>query len=406
MSAGIQAADFINDKIDPFEEFTRPACVKYPETLAVKAAKFEKDMERFAIFDGQIYSYNLPVSGRIEDIDIGDQCIWHGIYTAMWALKFGAGEEPADTTMKLYSCLNGMKKLLVKQRLLRGVSPAGPVRDDPSNDSLTGYLAGLYFAWTYGPNILKDKVGDLALNLASGLRSNNYDLVDASGKVTPHGALLNGDLTDPLRLTEVLALMKIKEMCGYKLDSLYDELVYKFRSILMYPKVNLLWWDTVYDTHRAAIHLHILTALEKNLDLKLVYAGGLDRLYNKVRKSGNVWAMYLCMPTSQASTEKLDFDRNVCKKVLSEFTLEDKNLVVEKLNHDAPEAKLKWGSELFFKQPYPRWKSGSQDFFWQRNLYAVDNWSGVKTPYVIYNGGDYLIAYWLGRLKGFISKTD
>src|SRR5260221_10074982 len=74
-------SDGVNWAYDPFKEFTRPDQVKYPEKLSEKEAKFSTDMERFCWPARCVYLYTLPGNS-------GDQCLHHGIYTAMMACKY------------------------------------------------------------------------------------------------------------------------------------------------------------------------------------------------------------------------------------------------------------------------------------------------------------------------------
>jgi hypothetical protein len=58
-------------------------------------------------------------------------------------------------------------------------------------------------------------------------------------------------------------------------------------------------------------------------------------------------------------------------------------------------------------QPIPLWAMGSQDFFWQRNRFSVNDHAGVTTPAQAssrHNGGDYLCAYYLSRLTGVLTN--
>jgi hypothetical protein len=58
------------------------------------------------------------------------------------------------------------------------------------------------------------------------------------------------------------------------------------------------------------------------------------------------------------------------------------------------------GGHLRSSQPLPLWKMGSQDFFWQRCQYSVDDWIGLTEGQFEHNGVDFLVAYWgLKELK-------
>lgn len=406
---GIFITDKVNTVYDPFDDFTRSMQEKQPELLIDKARKFEVDMlQRFTLMDGRIMNYKVTINGPL---DLGDQAIWHGIYTAMWAIRFSISQS-TDDLLVLRRCMQGLhlhqmvgvddKRV---RQLIRGVGPDGKWQEDASNDSLTGHLAGIYFAWLYGDVEIQNESLVLIKGIADELLANNYSLINRNGQPTQYGKLIDGILTDPLRLTLCLAVLKVAaRITGEaKYQEQYSLLLNRYQSFVAYPKVKLLWWETQYDTHRSALQLSILADLETDASVKSLYVTGLQRIWNMVHKSGNAWVGYLCARHIPMS----DTDQSWCKKMLKEFTLEDKNTVIEKKNSNRKDIKMvQWGNELMATQPLPRWQVGSQDFFWQRNLYAVDNWIGVTTPPFIHNGGDFLVAYWLGRKLNLINATE
>lgn len=409
----IAVTDQVNSWYDPFEEFTRPLVEKYPETLKDKASKFDSDMKnRFGLFNGKIWNYKITLHDRV---DLGDQAIWHGIYTSMWAFKYSVTSASNDLAV-LRNCIDGLHMhqsvgLTSKQgewpgrMLIRGLDEDGNTQDDASNDSLSGHLAGIYFAWLYGNDDIKKECNILIRGIADEILANNFSIINRNGKPTQYGKLIDGIFTDPLRLTLCLAILKT----AYKITSVvnyqdqYKLLLNRYMAFVAYPKVRLLWIDTRYDSHRSAIHLSILADLETDQEPKALYLKGLERVWNMEKKSGNAWITYLYSRHFKLSNN----DNQLCKKVLKEFTLEDKNNVVEKINSNRKDIKtVKWGNEVMATQPLPRWQVGSQDFFWQRNLYAVDNWIGVQNPGIVHNGGDFLVAYWLGRKLDYISENE
>jgi len=83
---GIKAADIIDAKTFPFDEFSRPLETKYAETLKEKASKFESDLTtRFFVANGLIFTVAMDANGKTEGV--GDQALWHGIATVFWATK-------------------------------------------------------------------------------------------------------------------------------------------------------------------------------------------------------------------------------------------------------------------------------------------------------------------------------
>lgn len=388
----IWITDCINGLYDPFQEFNRTEETKYFEYLHEKEKKFNIDMEGFYWPERNVYRYKLPT-------DSGDQCLWHGIYTVMWALKNSVTQKHFT---ELHGCLGGMREFQIPH-LIRGWREDGTYEDEVSADQASGYLAGIYFGWKYGDIYCRVVANSLITSLANELHRNKNQLINTNGSVTQHGKLENGHLSDPLNLTLCLVIYKV----GYELTGNpiylddYSELCQKYRLLLPYAKVKLLWWDEQPASHRAAIHYSILCDLEKDHDLNRAYLTGLLRTWKIVKKSANPWIYFLvrriCL-VDPAYIEKV-------KTHLREFTLEDKQYNAQRINSDQIDP-INWGGHKRSRQPLPRWKVGSQDFFWQRHMYSVDDWIGNGNGNMRHNGGDFLIAYWGLRSLNLIGGQE
>lgn len=392
----IWLADFVNAMFDPFEEFTRPEELRRHEYLHEKARIFEADMQDFYWLDHNIYRYKLPT-------DSGDQCLWHGIYTVMQALKKSV--DPSDPG-KLCLHVEGLRSFQLYGRLIRGWREDGTFQDDVSNDQATGFLAGVYFGWKYGDVHCRDVAKELIADLANEIADHGHCLVNADHKPTRYGRLVDGYKTDPLRLTLCLAVYSVAhKILGTPLyKKLYDDLCNEYGLLLPYASVKLLWLEKTHHAHRAAIHYSILCDLETEHDLHRQYLKGLLRTWRMERKSANPWIYYLmrriCL-YDPAYEERV-------KKHLKEMYLEEKQWNVEKINSDEV-ATVTWGGHKRGLQPLPRWKVGSQDFFWQRNVHSVDDWVGNKPGdqgLVRHNGGDFLLPYWGLRSLRIIGQDE
>lgn len=398
---GIWLADIINHLHDPFEEFDRPEELKYHEWLHEKAGKFEVDLQDFFQPDRSIYHYNIPFNS-------GDQCLWHGITTAMYALKYSVTKNQADLD-RLVQCTYGLvQHQLVPVnggpvRLIRGWRPDNTYEDEVSNDQVSGHLIGIYFLWKYGDIACRDVAKVLIAGLADELAINDNKLINEDGSVTKHGSLENGLYTDPLNLTLCLAIYRTAyQITGERMYlARYDMLVKKYRPLVPYANVRLLWWEKTHHAHRAAIHYSILCDLETDHDLNRAYLAGLLRTWRMERKSANPWIYFLMRRVCLYDPEHID----KCRKHLKEFTLEDKQYNVQRINSDRVET-FQWGKHRRARQPVARWRAGSQDFFWQRHMYSADDWVGNAVGNVRHNGCDFLIAYWGLRSLRLIGSTE
>lgn len=417
--------DCLNSLNDPFPAFDRPAIPKESKKLWELEAEFYSDLvNNFWVCDGQVLASRLPLPLSPDNLDLGDQAIWHGVYTAILAIRWHL---PMTGTpdMETYSHLvNAVKGLQLHQtahgeanpRLIRGVSnDLKTWQDDASNDSATGHLLGIYFAWKYGPPTLQPVLQSLAAGLAAELLAHDCALVNADGKPTTHGALEQGWKTDPLRITLALAIYAVAAtICkAPAFMKAYSDLYSKYKAIVPYPKVKLWWMDNQNDTHRAAIHLAILADLTTG-GPRQDYIWGLERIRRMCAKLGNVWVNALCQWGGYGWAPD---NRNEALKVLSEFTLKDKQSNEGRDNYEimtkgpypyspAWFKPVQWKNTWMANQPLPRWQARAQDFFWQRNLRSLDVGSGGAGADSRLNGGDFLAAYWLSRLTGILNPND
>lgn len=386
--AAIWLTDGINFLFDPFQDFDRPEDIKYAEWLHEKAKKFERDMEDFYWPDRDVYLYTLPGNS-------GDQALWHGVYTATQAVKYSVTRDPEDLG-RLWKCTEGLRQHQsptdeLVPRLIRGWRADETYEDSVSNDQASGHLLGIYFAWKYGNLAVRDNAKHLITGLADELVIYDNKLINADKTPTQHGKLENGIYTDPLSLTLALAIYKVAHRITSEplYNVRYLDLVSRFRLLIPYAKVKLLWLDERPASHRAAIHYSILCDLETDHDLHRKYLSGLLRVWRIERKSANPWIYFLmrrvCL-NDPAYEER-------AKKHLREFTLEDKQPNAERINSDHVET-FNWGNHKRCYQPLPRWRVGSQDFFWQRHMYSADDWIGNGKGNLRHNGGDFLAAYW------------
>lgn len=350
--------DTINKLYDPFEQVTLP-------TVNVDLAGLED-----ALFthlqtnhvDRGAFSYQLPMP-----TDRGDYALFQGLYLAMLAFK------GADTTL----ALGMLRALFVDGILTRGIRSDGTINDTASNDSATGVLFGLW-----ATNAIT-----LTQEWARSICAANYALTDLNGVPTEYGQLEQGWKTDPLRLTLLLAILAL---AGPDFKTHYDDLYKKYRPLLRYPKVKLLWWDTDYDTHRAAIHLRVLWAVTHDP----IYMDGLRRIHRIMKKSNNAWVEVLCARVIPR--------KDVNLSMMYTFTYQDRIKGAIQSINSGTVASVKWGDNVRAKHTLPMNKRGSQEFFWQRNMFSLDEWVGLTEAYIFHSGLDFLICYHLAKQERII----
>ena len=331
---------------------------------------YAKDLE--ANFKaGWLFLYETPIPE-----DRGDHALFQGLYTGMRALKGG----------NIDDAIEGLGHFFLDDTLIRGYWDDGRPNDTTSNDSATGALFGLYCVWKYnGP-----KANPLILRWADKVVKSDYALTDLSGEPTKYGKLADGIMTDPLRITLLLALLALARKIDSRYDDIYERIYNRYREILPYPKVKLLWWDTDYDTHRAAIHLHILYMLTGDL----TYKAGLRRLHRICRAETNPWVNILCSPALGLE--------NVNLSLLNTFETAMVRTNVRTQNSHYHWS-VKWGKKLRAKSPLPIYRRGSQEFFWQRNPFSLDEWPNNEVANKRHSSLDFLLCYWMAKRLGLTS---
>lgn len=418
-AGAIKLSDQINKLNDPFPPFDRPALPKFPSRKLwdIEGEFFQDLVNYFWACDGQVLIHRIPLPTG-SALDTGDQAIWHGVYTAMLALRYACGDKDhqAESYSHLVQATKGLQLHQTihgepKPRLIRGVSDDLKTwQDDASNDSATGHLLGIYFGWKFGPETLRPVFQQLAGGLGAEILNHHHALVRADGQDTTYGALDQGWKTDPLRISLALAIYAVAAtLTGVKeFAKAYSDLFVKYQSIAIYPKVKLWWLENQNDTHRAAIHLAILADLTSGESMH-GYMGGLLRIRKMTAKLGNVWVNALCRFGLGNTSPNNVSDREQALKVLSEFTLADKQFNDGRDNSNFKADWFKpilWDGVYVANQPLPRHLVRAQDFFWQRKLRSLDpGTDGAKADSRL-NGGDFLAAYWLSRQTGIISAED
>lgn len=398
---GIRAIDKLNKMHDPFDEFTRPILRRTNETLISKAGRFEDQLRQEFILENNVFNYRKVYDG--EPLDLGDQCFWHGICTAMHAFKYSVTNDPTDAkNLQAMIAASAIHHYGPNLYLIRGITPDKTrFADDASNDSLTGHIAGLWWGWKYGDAACRVVASSIIKNVAEELISNEDSLVNQDGTHTTYGELVQGWKTDPLRLTLALAVYTtaFKVTGNPTFNERVQTLYRAYHEIVGFPKVMLWSWEKDYDTHRAAIHLSILadTASRETLD-RCRY--GLNRIWEMKRKTADPWLMALCARHGCTPTE----DVASVSRRLHEYEFDERGPQIERLNSKNEDywklvgvTFFEWGGHLRSSQPLPFWKIGAQDFFPQRNLFSVDNWEGSTDTRLKYSGLDFLASYWLCR---------
>jgi hypothetical protein len=381
----IWLADTINLCWNPFHEYINPPAT---QNLQALEALFAADLEaRFMRLNGE-FNYQLPMPP-----DSGDTALFQGLATAYKIMK---GD---DITHQLLF----LSTLFINGVLIRGYYANNTPNDTTSNDAASGMIMFFYAALRWGTPDVRTKAGALLRLWINSLVAHNGALVDLQGNPTQYGQLDNGWLTDPLRMTDYLAILALGmayDTTNTVAHSEYARLYNLYKPILPYAKVKLLWWNTDYDTHRAAIHLHVL----HNLTGDEIYKKGLQRLWRITSEENNAWVYVLCRDALDVREDAL------VARILGTFDFAHRQLGNVESLPCAPS--VNWPptwipsalgtSTERCRYALPLNQRGSQDFFWQRSMFSLNEWVGNLTPNVYHSGLDILICGWLASRLGIL----
>jgi len=417
----LSVIDQINISFSPFDPFTRDTDEADTKGLRVKADYYWKDIQANWLFGPKREFY-----WHASRNDLGDMCIWQGVYTAMCAFKYVKEPEPLvlKATLQALFGMNKLQTLSGANKLVRGSdSINGPYAKDPSRkyyfngeyvyidnvseSTLIGHLFGL---WAFHYTGLKNPlVTQMISDLADQLIADGYILKNTDGSTPKFGNLKPGFLTAPIRIAALCSLFSLAYAITQKpiYREEYNKIHKAYRGALTHPETHFLWIHPFYQDVLAYMCLTMLLTTEKGLvdkDDGLIkdLTKSFDVLWEKTNRDGNpfYYAMY------RLSTEKEFLEQGKQSlKTLREFDTEFNRgkQKVEKINSFNPSIpKVTWGyfskKQTIARQPLPIWRRPGADFFWQRDPRSLDGDIGIKEVVETYNGMDFLVAYYLLRL--------
>jgi len=408
----LDAADRYTWATEPWDNFTRPL-IGTPNYLSSTFAFQEneyfqdlKDFRREGLFLSRI---PLPEG---SPLDLGDSALWHGIYTAMLAVRWHfVGDGTSEIMLK--AALQALGKHQTwhgeaQPRLIRGYDPRYPGwADDASNDTLTGHFFGIWAVLKWGPVELRDEAEQYLKNICDELANYNFCLIDNNKKPTPHGKLINGVLTDPLQYTLVHAIFSALRPYSSRYEFLRQILYKKYKELIPYGKAAFGNYQNWNDDHRAAMHLLVIS--ETDPESKEYVRKGVRRMWRYAKKRANPWVNALLALTETVDRDAFNEMRRQAWMVLGEYDLTARRNEVPVDWREKYKLSPLWNPTVVTvkgiprsTQPLPLWARGAQDFFFQRCPFSVVDWQGVTEPMSAFNAGDWLCAFWFSRLAGLL----
>jgi hypothetical protein len=422
-ATALRAADRYNQWATPYKPFVRPFLPLTTHSLKERETECYDDLEDFWL-GGKVIQNHLYLTPGLGP-DLGDQATFHGIYTAMLALKWYVTKDEG-VKLEIQNALKGMASHQTahgenRHRLIRGYIPGTLLwQDDPSNDTLTGHFCGLYFVLRYGPPECRLLATDLILALVESLKKNNFCLITPIGTPTLYGKLINGALTDPLQFTLCLAIFCTADNLTNhrRYCNTTGDLFREYGALVPYAKTGFGNYENWNDDHRAAIHLMVLSK-EGDFSIRQAAKDGLMRMWDLYGRRGNIWMnafISMGLPAIGYLDSMRADGRAQALQVLGEYELSAQRYDTE-LDWTAtpvPDGHGNvWKPDIVqvkgnprSTNPLPLWVVGRQDFVWQRHRYSVKDWVGNKEPTQRFNGGAFLCAYWACRAASILTEDD
>lgn len=400
-SAILVGADVFNDVVGGPQPFTRstqrdPAFTGGDDMARrdAIAAAAEAELAGF-VSDGSFFCQTPN--------DLGDACIWQGMYTAMTALRFRLKDTPenrkalSDATWALsrYFYPTGPGEAI----LVRGAVPQAlehkffhvdpnngahyftdamggqttyVYRDDASLDSLLGAMFGVAMVRRFGTigarATLELPVGRFSHSFAK----SGYRLTNRDGSFTRYGDCSLGFAQAPVR---ILAAALPSLVSG---DSNWKDIARAYGPEFSTTDTQVPGRISYVNAHLAMLaNLTFLAAAPAGAPGYEHARAGVRRLLDKYADTGNSFLVYAAALLGVSPTQS---QKDKAEKVLLEFPIGPK-----------PKAGLN-SSTAPALQPVPVWQRPPCDYIWQRSPYP---YAGSESH--AYNRLDYLIAHYLQR---------
>jgi len=378
----------------------------------------------------------------------GDSSIWTGNYLAGEAYRYAVTGDPAArlNALDAVECLLAMEQVSGKPGYVaRYVGPAEPPfitgSCDPENDCFVvtdGPFAGNFWrgntssdqnlGWWYGLSHAYDFVlqgpedADVRARIEAAMTraldaliADDYLIINPDGSVSTRGPEIVGN--------EALAfhLAAARIVGGRFVDMLPDAYARHFVDYLLLTTYPVSRWFQYFAFHLGQMAQHTMMRYEADPFLSQVHRDvHRDRLHNEL--AGTQQVMFDYIAWGEQAVDFTDADLASAEAALGGFPEAPKrevrpeqgpwtpDPVVEALNFRGPILFGLFGEEWDplddqALEPFPPDERCIGRFRWQISPYDVCDPARSRPAFEI-SGGDYVVAYWMGRYYGFLSADD
>jgi len=399
---GLGLIDAVNERCEPWVEFTREAEPRAPipegahdAHIDMLARYFAQELDNHLDCDRLLFQNTRPT-------DIADECVWQGVYAAFTALSRELALYP-----KSWRGADGLAFHVMDGHLLRGYAPAGvtwlsrdisraknyrdhpdgsTTLDDASLDSLAGFCFGSAIAMERSqcPGSLCRAISALATRFVS----DGFRLTCLDGTPTKYGDCRPGIFQAPVRTLAAAVLTHTGHaMQGFHPDSplkVWKDIARRYGAEFSRTETHVLAKHAWFNDN-LAVMLTLAAAMSGSPDLADPAKKGLAVLLRKGDKLGNAMLGAAAAHVGMGTQARAD----MVQKVLVEFAeapAPNGKLACAVKNADYPS--ITWDGRRVATQPVPAWRRPNTDFFWQRSPYSLEGGDGND-----YAPLDFLIAY-------------
>ena len=394
-------------------------------SLSAKAEAYQSGIRALHQMPDGTIRYRVHESLRRDEYgDLADGPFFAGLYLASQALRLAATGEPA-ARREVLRALEGMELLmavtgqpgLLARWVGRGPSPRGTEwlpssarpgywwRADVSKDQLAGYACGLGVALALLPDPeVRSRAAQLALPLAAHLREHELRVVDYDGQRTTHGSLRPRVAGFPVGVNALIALAAAKAAAAAGEPDFYASLIDDgFLRAAGWAQLRAPGNTKRVNENMAYVALLPLLLLETDAALAARLRAAEARMWDNVAGEHNAFFAFV-----HASASGDPAARAEGLAALREFPDRKLDLAVD-LTREGFDIPQRWWKsskgEPRAKQPLPLYLRPSGSNLWVSDPHAM---VGALRPRGMteYAGIDYLLAYWLGRERGFVGAEE
>ncbi len=414
----------------PPPDVTLPLTADRSSALADKAGWFEAKIVRQHLTPEGLLAYRIdPAKETLTPTATVDMAAWSGVYLGAESLRYQVTRSP-DAEVQVGVLIGGIEALMTVSHepgvLARSIvrRDAGKSFDDEhwhpsatrsdlmwmsnvSVDQVTGIMFGVGAAFDAvedGP--LRRRVVEATRVIVGDIVDHGMTIRDVHGNPTKHGDLTCGAFTENLNCLIALSAVKVAHHVTGS-----ERFAEAYRTLVRrgYPEHAVAarhrWWERVTgvnhsDNNLAFLAYYNLIRYETDPRLSALYRQSLQRAWSVVRRERNpffTFVYHALAPKSEWDAEALaDAMDSLERFPTMESRYDPEALASGCIAHRLDRLRRRQACA-----PLPMDERPQVAVEWNQNPARLEPGTRDRGAY---SGFDYLVAYWLGRVHGFVGS--